>query len=57
MLVQISLFPRIDPRRSAMNQNDHPVDDTACPAAFIAIPAVVGALIWLWVMLLSLPHY
>jgi hypothetical protein len=34
-----------------MKPSDQPVDDTACPVAFIAIPAVVGALLWLFIML------
>jgi hypothetical protein len=40
-----------------MNQNNLPADDTACPAAFVAVPAVVGALLWLAVMLSRLPQY
>lgn len=38
-----------------MNRNNLPADDSACPAAFVAIPAVVGALLWLWVLLAQLP--
>jgi hypothetical protein len=40
-----------------MNQSDQPADDSACPVAFIAIPAVVGALLWLFVMLTRLPQF
>jgi hypothetical protein len=40
-----------------MNINNAPTDDTACPASFVAIPAVVGALLWLAVMLSRLPQY
>jgi hypothetical protein len=39
-----------------MNRNSIHGDDSACPAAFVAIPAVVGALLWLCVMLGQLPH-
>lgn len=38
-----------------MNRNSVPGDDSACPAAFVAIPAVVGALVWVWVMLSRMP--
>jgi hypothetical protein len=41
----------------AMNHDNSPGDDSACPAAFIAIPAVVGALLWVWVMLTRMPQY
>jgi hypothetical protein len=40
-----------------MTPNNHPADDSACPAAFVAVPAAVGALIWLCMMLSRLPHY
>jgi hypothetical protein len=40
-----------------MPPNHLPSDDSACPAAFVAIPAAVGALIWLCMMLSRLPHY
>jgi hypothetical protein len=46
-----------EPRRVAMNPNNSPADDTACPAAFVAVPAVVGALLWLAVMLSRLAQY
>jgi len=39
-----------------MKPNDHPVDDTACPVAFVAIPAVVGVLVWLFVLISRLPQ-
>jgi hypothetical protein len=39
-----------------MNPNKLPADDTACPAAFVAVPAVVGALLWLAIMLSRLPQ-
>jgi hypothetical protein len=40
-----------------MNPHQSPADDTACPVAFVAIPAVVGALLWLAIMLSRLPQY
>jgi hypothetical protein len=36
-----------------MNDNV-PSDDSACPALFVAIPAVVGALLWLGILLNSI---
>ena len=38
-----------------MNPNNLPADDCACPAAFVAIPAVVGAPVWLCAILSRLP--
>jgi hypothetical protein len=40
-----------------MPANNSPADDAACPAAFVAIPAVVGAFLWLAIMLSRLPQY
>jgi hypothetical protein len=40
-----------------MKPHDQPADDSACPAAFVAIPAVVGVLLWLFVMLARLPQF
>lgn len=39
-----------------MNPHQLPADDSACPAAFVALPAVLGSLLWLYVMLSYLPH-
>ncbi len=39
-----------------MSRHNQPADDSACPAAFVTIPAVVGALLWLWVMLSRFPQ-
>jgi hypothetical protein len=39
-----------------MNQQ-LPVDDSACPTAFVALPAVIGGLIWLYAIVSSLPAY
>jgi hypothetical protein len=39
-----------------MNQNNLPADDSACPAPFVTIPAVVATLLWLAVMLSRLPQ-
>ncbi len=40
-----------------MNSGNVPADDSACPAAFVAIPAVLAALLWLYAMLSQLPQY
>jgi hypothetical protein len=39
-----------------MSRDNPPANDSACPAAFVAIPAVIGALFWVWVMLARLPQ-
>ena len=40
-----------------MNHEPLPADDTACPAAIVALPAVVGGLLWLCTLLSRLPAY
>ena len=39
-----------------MNHNV-PVDDSACPTGLIALPVVIGGLIWLCSILSSMPAY
>jgi hypothetical protein len=39
-----------------MNSSNIPADDSACPAAFIAVPALLAALFWLYAMLGHLPQ-
>jgi hypothetical protein len=39
-----------------MDRQDLPADDSACPAAFVAIPAVLGTLLWVCVLLSRMPH-
>ncbi len=40
-----------------MHRDPLPGDDTACPAALVALPAAVGGLIWLCTLLSRLPAY
>ncbi len=40
-----------------MSMQNLPADDSACPVAFVAIPAVVGTLLWLCALLSRLPQY
>ena len=37
-------------------QQNLPADDSACPVAFVALPAVMGALIWVCVLISRMPH-
>jgi hypothetical protein len=39
-----------------MSSGHLPADDSSCPVAFVALPAVMGALIWLCVLLARLPQ-
>jgi hypothetical protein len=40
-----------------MKPSDQPVDDTSCPVAFVAIPAVLGVLLWLVIMFARMSHF
>jgi hypothetical protein len=33
-----------------------PVDDRSCPTAFVVLPALIGGLVWLCIILSRLPH-
>jgi hypothetical protein len=39
-----------------MDSGNVPADDSSCPVAFMAIPAVLAALIWLCALLGQLPQ-
>ncbi len=38
-----------------MNQN-LPIDDHACPTAFVVLPMLIGATLWVCTVLSQLPH-
>lgn len=40
-----------------MIQPTAPGDDHACPTAFVVLPTVIGALLWLCTLLSRLPQY
>jgi hypothetical protein len=33
-----------------------PVDDRSCPMGFVVLPALIGGLVWLCIILSRLPH-
>ena len=40
-----------------MNQSVHtPVDEPACPIGIVVLPALIGSLVWLVVLLSQLPQ-
>ena len=38
------------------NPTQTQVDETACPTGFVVLPALIGGLVWLCVILGRLPH-
>ncbi len=40
-----------------MNTSNAPVDDSAFPAIFVVVSTFISVLIWLCIMLTSLPQY
>ncbi len=41
----------------AMNTSNTPVDESAFPAMFVVVTTFISVLLWLCIMLASLPQY
>jgi hypothetical protein len=42
---------------ATMNSINSPANDSAFPAMFVVLSTFIGVLLWLWVMIASLPQY